>query len=291
MAKTTADAFNEFKAKLVLTDNQRQAINSRRDATINYVKTAFPPGSDLPFKAGHLIGSASRGTIIRPLDDIDLMVTFTNKDNVFEKYRRDSHAFLYRIRDALKASSRVEVVGARGQVVRFFYKDAPHVDIAPMFKWNEAGYGLPEGTGGWITTDPDFHAEYFSKRDAELDSRLKPMMRMLKRWNRVHSRYLKSFHLEVIVSAAFGSIGSDSRAACEKFFEWAPNHLDVKDPAGYSGVLSAYLTSTARRSALTNMESARDRAAKANATELRGNHDEAMRLWRITFGDEFPAYG
>jgi hypothetical protein len=291
VAKTTVDAFNEFKAKLVLTDNQRQAIDARRDATINYVKTAFPPASDLPFKAGTLIGSASRGTIIRPLDDIDLMATFTNKDNVFEKYRSDSQAFLYRIRDKLKESSRVEVVGARGQVVRFFYKDAPHIDIAPMFKWNGDGYALPEGTGGWITTDPHFHADYFSKRDAELDSRLKPMMRMLKRWNRVHSRYFKSFHLEVIVSAAFGSIGNDSRAACEKFFEWAPKHLEVKDPAGHSGVLSTYLTSNMQGSVLKILESARERAANANHAELKGDHAEAIRLWRITFGDEFPAYG
>jgi len=39
------------------------------------------------------------------------------------------------------------------------------------------------------------------------------------------------------------------------------------------------------------MQSAYDRAVSANAAEARGDHEEAIRLWRIVFGDEFPAYG
>lgn len=70
MAKTTPDAFNEFKSKLELTDKQQEAINARRDATIGYVKSAFPSTSDLPFRDGKLISSASRNTIIRPVDNI-----------------------------------------------------------------------------------------------------------------------------------------------------------------------------------------------------------------------------
>lgn len=219
------------------------------------------------------------------------MVTFTNKDNIFDKYRKDSQAFLYRLRDKLMDVSAVKVVGARGQAVRFFYKDPPHVDIAPMFKWSDGGYGLPEGGGGWITTDPDAHADYFKERGEALGPRLKPIIRMLKRWNEEHSAHLRSFHLEVMVCNVFTSIGSDSRFACEKFFEWGQRYLDVEDPAGHSGVLSGYLTSDARRNVLANMESARERASKANDAERKENHAEAIRLWRIIFGDEFPSYG
>jgi hypothetical protein len=113
----------------------------------------------------------------------------------------------------------------------------------------------------------------------------------MKQWNRSHSKYLKSFHLEVMITNTFESLGSDSRDAAEKFFGWGKSHVRVTDPAGHSGDLSTYLTYSNRQSVLTNLESSRQRAASANAAELAGNHEEAIRLWRLVLGNEFPAYG
>jgi len=290
VALTTPAAFNEFKDLLLLTEAQKETVSSRRSTAHGYLKESFGTSSNMPLTRTRLIGSAGRSTIIRPLDDIDVMAVFENKDDIFETYRYDSHAFLYRIRDALSAYS-VRIVGARGQAVRLFYQSAPHVDIAPVFKWRSGGYALPNGTGGWLTTDPDTHAAYMVQRNEELGSNLKPMIRMLKRWNNVHSKRLKSFHLEMLVANSFTSLGSDSRKAAEVFFGYAKDHLSVNDPAGHSGDLSSYLTWTARVEVQTSMESARERASRANAAEIRGDHAEAIRLWRIIFGDEFPPYG
>lgn len=291
MATMTSTAFDEFKARLKPTHSQVAAIAARKEATAAYISKAFPSTSNLPFARTKLIGSAARDTIIRPMDDVDLMAVFENKAQIFEQFRSDSQSFLYRVRDSLKTYSRVQVVGARGQAVRFFYKDPPHVDVAPVFKWNTDGYGLPDGKGGWLTTDPDSHEAHFKKRVSELGPGLRPLVRMLKRWNRAHSNYLKSFHLEVMVTAAFTSLGADSRKACELFFGWAKNSLAIVDPAGHSGDLSSYLTFINRQSVLANLESARQRAVSANAHERADNHEEAIRLWGIVFGAEFPSYG
>jgi hypothetical protein len=291
MASTAASAFNEFKSRLLLTETQKELIKSRQGATKGYVNSAFASPSDLPIDDTKLIGSAQRDTIIRPIDDIDLLAVFQNRNSIFERYRHDSRAFLYRVRDALNAYSSVRVVGARGQAVRFFYTNAPHVDVAPVFRWNNGGYALPNGTGGWLTTDPDQHATWIDQRNSALSYQLKPMSRMIKRWNNVHSKYLKSFHIEVMVANAFSSMNNDSEDACGKFFRWAPNYIDVPDPAGHGGSLSGYLTPARRTAVLINMQNAQQRAAQAASAGQRGNHAEAIRLWRIIFGDEFPAYG
>ena len=291
MAITTAQAFEEFKNKLLLTDVQKRTAATRKSVTDGYLRASFPSNSDLPLNATKLMGSAGRETIIRPLDDVDILAVFDNKDGIFEKnYKWDSQKFLYRVRDAL-STYRVQVVGARGQAVRLFYKAAPHVDIAPVFRYDGGGYALPNGSGGWLTTDPDQHDDYINKRHSELDYRLKPMIRMVKRWNNVHSKHLKGFHMEVMTATAFSSLGGDSRVACEKFFDWGQRCLNVSDPAGYDGNLSTYLSQNSRQAVLSNMQSARQRAASANGAEARGDHAEAIRLWRIIFGDEFPAYG
>ena len=73
----------------------------------------------------------------------------------------------------------------------------------------DAGYALPDGQGGWLTTDPDQHETYMAERNATLSYQLKPLVRMLKRWNRVHSERLESFHLEVMTASMFQSLGSN----------------------------------------------------------------------------------
>ena len=291
MVLTTPKAFDEFKNNLQLSTSQRQLIQDRQAIVEGHLRTAFPATSTVPLSEPKLIGSASRDTLIPLPNDIDLMAVFSNKEGIFEKYRHDSSSFLYRVRDALAVHSRVQVVGTRGQAVRFFYASGAHVDVAPIFKWNGDGWAPPNGHGGWLTTDPIAHATHLAKRHADLGSRRKPMTRMLKRWNNVHSKHLKSFHLEIIIESCFTSLGGDSRHASEIFFRAAQSRLDVHDPAGHGGMLSNYLTPSTRQLVLTNLESARDRATKARAAESAGNHTESIRLWRIVFGEGFPVYG
>lgn len=290
MATTAAKAFDEFRGRIALTDAQLTKARSRRDQAIKYVREAFPSTSDMPCSKGTMIGSAKRGTVIRPLDDIDVMVQFKNKDQIFKKYRHDSQAFLYRIRNELDARTQIQQVGARGQAVRLFYKDDLHVDIAPVFPWSGGRYALPAGDGSWITTDPPAQEEWISKRQVELSNHLKKRVKFLKRWNNVHSSRLQSWHLEVMVARVFTSMSNDSRNGLMKFFEWAPGYIDVQDPDGYGGNLADYLTRSSRETVRQSFSTAHERAVKAYNAELLGDHREAIRLWRIILGDDFPAY-
>jgi hypothetical protein len=107
----------------------------------------------------------------------------------------------------------------------------------------------------------------------------------------VHSGRLRSFHLELLVQASFGSLGGNMRSATQKFFEWAPRYLHVNDPAGYSGDLAGGLSKAQEHDILQSFATEADRARRAQAEETAGKPWEALRLWRIVFGDEFPSYG
>lgn len=288
MAATTAQAMAQFVETISPTDSQRADITSKLSSTRRYLQTAFPNSSDLPLKRVILIGSADRGTIIRPVNDVDVLAEFTNKDNVFEKYRYDSAAFLQRIRTALDAKTSIKQIGARGQAVRLFYQSGAHVDIAPVFKWSGSGFALPSGDGGWTTTDPEAHATWYSGRKAKVGSNLTPVVKLTRRWNNVHSKHFESFHLEVMVASMFGSVGTNYRNALKCFFDWAPNFISVSDPAGHSGSLDNYLTWADRQAISSRFTEALNRANRALAQEESGNHSEAKRLWSIELGDEFP---
>jgi hypothetical protein len=285
---TTAQAFDAFVAKISLTDPQKADVQAKRQKTEDYLREAFSASSTMPLKRVILIGSADRGTLIRPPDDVDVMAQFTNQDKVFEQYRHKSGDFLQRIRNALQAKTSLAQIGARGQAVRLFYTSGPHVDIAPVFAWSGGGFALPSGDGGWITTDPEKQATWMADRRTKLGQNLTPVIKIAKRWNQVHSSRLRSYHLEVMVASMFGTMGSNWRNAMKCVFDWGPGYLDVKDPAGHSGKLGSYLTQTTRQAVVSRFNEAQTRAENALAAEAAGKHEEAKRLWRIELGDEFP---
>jgi hypothetical protein len=291
MASTVAGAFDEFEGKLRPTDKQKTMIASRRSVTADYLCESFGSSSGMKLLSTKVIGSASRDSIIRPIGDIDVLAVF--EDEAFYQYRNDSRKFLYRVRDALNKYN-VKVVGARGQAVRLFYSESQHVDIVPAVGRDSGGYFIPSGETDfwgrhqWLTTDTDEHARWISERNAALGCNLKPLIRLLKRWNREHSSSLRSFHLEVMVASTFSTLSSNRRTASQKFFEWAGEYIRVKDPAGHSGDLSSYMTCLTRPDLRSLLASSSKRATKALAAEESGDLAEAARLWRIIYGPEFP---
>lgn len=288
MSLTTAQAFSQFLTDTTATDYQKTSIIDARKKTVDdRLFEKFPSTSKMPYSRGILMGSASKNTIIRPLDDVDVLAVFSNINKAWDKYCKNSYSFIYSIRDAYNGVS-IQQVGTRGQAVRVFYETGGHVDVAPVFSQGDGVYHLPNGTGGWLLTAPTIANDWFTERNRTLSYHLAPLVRLLKAWNRVHSKRMQSFHLETVAATVFGSLGSNYRDALQKFFEWAPNYLCVNDPGGQGGDLSSYLTWSGRQDLITALSSAAHRAKRANEAEARGDHAESKRLWNIVFGDGFP---
>ena len=295
MAYTVPSAFTEFAAKLKPTATQEQTIAERRDRVENFLLAKYAAGSIMPLTEAKVIGSAGRKTLIRPINDIDVFAVFDDSQ-VWSQYKNDSRQLLYRVREALD-EYQVETVGSRGQAVRLFYKDGLHVDITPAFPLynilfrNLECYVIPRGDGSWLKTDPYKHGAFMVERNQALGNYLKPLVRLLKRWNNVHSNRLKSFHLEMMAQAVFTSLSSNMRENTQVFFRYAGSSLNVNDPAGYSGNLAASLTQSQREAILQSFNTADAHATRALQAENDGQTEESIRQWRIVFGNEFPSYG
>ncbi|WP_416484319.1 SMODS domain-containing nucleotidyltransferase [Streptomyces sp. CL12] len=292
MAITTTAAFNEFDTKVKPSPATWAKVHERRNAVVNVIKEAFPAGNAIRYQSHKIIGSLGRNTACNPVDDIDLMVYLhVDQDLWNRRYRYNSSEFLYRVRKALNENSPVRKIGSRGQAVRFFYADGLNVDVAAVEKYTSGDCCIPDGVGGWLTTNPNKHEAYLSDRSNVLGGDLKKVIRFAKKWNKAHSSRLSSFHLEMLVARTYGTLGSNSRTALRLFFDYNMRNLSVQDPAGFSGDLSAYLNCVSKGAVNDSLKSARDRADLALTAEKRGDHREAIRLWRIVLGNDFPAYG
>lgn len=296
MAKTTAAAFDEFDNITAPSKATRDKVATRRDAVVAVLRKAFPSTSDVRYQSSRIIGSLGRGTASNPVADIDLMTVLEVDQWLWwKKYRWNSTDFLYRVRRSLDSESTVSKIGARGQAIRLFYADKLYVDVAAMVKYNTGGYGIPNGSGSWLTTNPIRHEEYLDERNIKLEGDLKKVVRFARQWNSAHGSCLRSFHLEMLVTRTFGTtfrkLGTNYRTALRTFFNYNHDYLSVRDPARYSGDLSRYLTWAAKSEVRNSLKAARSHADLALAAETGGDHKEAIRQWGIILGNSFPLYG
>jgi hypothetical protein len=294
MALTVAQAFADFAAAIKPTVTQEATIATQRSAVAGFLVAKYPSGSTMPLTHVRTIGSAARKTLIRPVDDVDVFAVFV-ASQVWTSYQHDSKQLLYRVREAL-AGYNVKTVGSRGQAVRLFYTNGPNVDITPAFPvtnlFGQAdGYYIPRGDGGWQQTDPYKHHDFMAERNQALGGYLKPLVRLLKRWNSSHSSRIKGFHLEMITQAIFTGLGTNMRANVESFFQHAGDYTHVNDPAGYSGDLAARWSWQHALNVSQSFSTALTQVQRARAAEAEGKPAEAMRQWRMVFGNELPSYG
>lgn len=293
MALTVAQAFTDFAAAIKPTEADEATISGRRGRVEGFLVAKYPSTSNMPLTHVRTIGSAARKTLIRPVNDVDVFAVFDDSQ-VWSSYRYDSKQLLYRVREALTGFN-VQTVGSRGQAVRLFYTEGPHVDITPAFPvagiWGADGYVIPRGDGGWQQTDPYKHHDFMAERNQALGGYLKPLVRLLKRWNTSHSSRIKGFHLEVITQAIFTALGSNMRANVESFFQHAGSYVHISDPAGYSGDLAAGWSWQHQTNVNQSFVTALAQVQRARNAEAQGNSAEAMRQWRLVFGTAFPSYG
>jgi Second Messenger Oligonucleotide or Dinucleotide Synthetase domain len=152
---TTAQAFEQLLEDITPTPYQRSThVPARQRRVEENLTASFPSNSDMPFLQTHLMGSAAKNTALRPLDDIDLLAEFNGvSGKAWLRYQYDSRRFLYRVRDAYNGLE-ARPVGARGQAVRVFFQQGGYVDVAPVFRWSNDIFVLPDGSGGWLRTSP-----------------------------------------------------------------------------------------------------------------------------------------
>ena len=78
MTLTTTQAMAKFLEDITVTDYQKTSIiAARKNRVVENLTAAFPTSSDLPFSSAILMGSAAKSTIVRPIDDIDVLAVFS----------------------------------------------------------------------------------------------------------------------------------------------------------------------------------------------------------------------
>lgn len=287
MPTTIAQGFAKFSSNLEISDLQAETVSTRQQNLRNLVASEFTVLDSF------LTGSYKRNTMLAPLAEADVDVFVVLDPSYYPKHTPVS--LLEAVRSALrKQYPSTPRFSKSGQAVTITFSDF-QVDVVPAFNRQGGGYLIPNANNSsWTSTDPTKHESIWTEQNKWHAGDLVPFIKMVKCWNREHSRFLRSFHLETVVLETLRNVTMSNReSAVRYFFDKARTNAwsATNDPAGYGGDLSTYLNSSDKVEVQKRATAAYERAKDAETYIAAGRIAEAYERYRIIFGDYFPAYG
>lgn len=293
MATTIPEAFRTFKSNLEITGLQTSTVSTRqkniREALENHLTVAD----------SFLTGSYSRSTLIAPLKDADIDIFIILDADYFHHYngKNGGQAGLLDLlkRTLKKTYSKTPDISRSGQAITIQFTDF-NVDVVPAFHKQGGGYLIPNSIKqSWISTDPKKHVEIWALSNSTHNGDLVPLIKMIKQWNRTIDNYFMSFHLEAMVLQVLNNVRiTDFPSGVRYFFDKGKDYVmkSNPDPAGYNEDIGDYINTQSKVDIATNrFKTAYLRALKAEENANRYDMGEAIKYWRMIFGDYFPVYG
>ena len=289
------DAFDKLQQAADADPERVKEARRRRDL----FDTAFTPQDDVDEVVAS--GSLARSTQREPINDVDVIIVFLAEGHTDWGQPGDSasEALDYlqgKVKDLLGSNGgtvaeEVRLARPRNHSVKCWLDDPDQddaftVDAMPALRQPGGELLVPEKKNrDWIRTDPEQLIEEVRKRQQAWD-RFRPLVRVLKFWNDLKGKPMKSLTVEVLALDNLPIEASRPRAL-QRFFQAAVNAIDrpIEDPAGFCGEIEPDLDRDAARKLLD--EAAGDAWKAINAQNV-GDTDRAACRWRKVFGDDFP---
>ena len=182
-------SYLEKRARDALLDNgEKESINT----SISTLKTRLNAYFGDDIKEQFRFGSSTRGTILpRSMDensDIDYMIVFKDDDSVPQTYldRLKRFAETYYGRSEIYQSNPTIVLELNH--IKF--------DLVPAITSLWSVYKIPNGSGGWLGTDPNDFNTKLEDKNKNNSSLIKPTIRLAKFWNARNDYPYDSFIFE-----------------------------------------------------------------------------------------------
>lgn len=287
MPYTVEASFNKFYESINLDGDHRGTANKRRDRIVELL------GNSFTILEAFSTGSIPKFTALKERADLDVMVALHYGKHIKGKTPRQ---VLQDVRDCL-AEYRTGV-RRNGQAITLYYETWPNVDIVPVSRTNNSDgsvshYNVPDSnTGDWIKSRPKSLAARINSKSSDCGQNFRRIIKMIKHWNRVHSDYMSSYHIEVLAISVFDSNLDDTPWEVFQFFDRARNLIER--PLWYStGFADDYLTWSNRLEVLRRFDAAigKSREAWLKTYGSKPDHKAAIEIWKQIFRDKFPAYG
>jgi hypothetical protein len=154
-------------------------------------------------------------------------------------------------------------------------------------------YAVPDGAGGWMTSSPDARRAIIEAVNWDLESKLIPLIRLVKAWKYFRRVPISSFYLELrcteyaahermlVYSVDFGDVLQEI---------WDDQFGEIKDLRGIAGAVVSRLARKDKKAAVSRLRTAIYHVGRAQNAASAGDVEEAFVYWNRVFKGHFPTY-
>lgn len=189
----------------VLSSAEQSSITTSISTLQNRIGLHFASGA---IKQHFRFGSSTRGTILpRSIDehsDIDYMIVFSENNATPQTYLNRLKAFVEKYYSSSEIRQSSPTIVLELNHIRF--------DLVPATTTWAGELQIPNGSGGWMTTNPNYFNSTLEAKNKEHKSLIKPTIRLFKYWNATAGFPFQSFEMEKWV--------------CGLSFSWLTNQKD-----------------------------------------------------------------
>lgn len=294
MTTSISSMFYRYAASLELPKYPNALVNQRAEQIAKKLEKC-----GWAVQGYQIIGSYSRGTMIRPLDqsNVDVMIELDEA-----KYRTwnnpESTRHILRVFTEQLSQLYREPVEQRSHEIGIQFPEF-RMDVIPAMHWHGGRYLIPDATEEkWLYTDPDGMRARIHEADQQHSGLLIPLIKLVKDWNRSTGYLLEGLHIESMLMRRYNGtcrlgtlIGSLPVALCD-FFLALPSLLEthIGDPV-HNQRVDLYLDGTKnlrRRMAALDTATYASGYAGAAYESLYDHHDEdAMMHFGKLLNQEF----
>lgn len=291
-ATTLDGAITNFLQALELTNSQGTLVSARQNA----VRTRAEASALIDVYDSRLIGSYARSSQIRSLSstdfiDVDCLLILKTSEYNLNKYWRVNDGGWQVLEDLRRSLDGYQGLSVRidSPAVTITWNDMK-MELVPAFSREGGGYLIPSPgllSRSWQATDPVTDEAKFAEANAEAKSKgkFKPMVKMLKCWNRTNNKILGSFPLETI--AYHSTLGSfqDLGTELSWFFKTLreSNGKSFNSPSGIGSPISVQLA----WHQVNTLQQVENQIKHAYSAAAAGRHNEAIAVMASVFGRPF----
>jgi len=288
MPRSIEQGFSDFLSKLKATATETQAAKNHRASTEACLRSNFGLNRFIR------IGSFGNGTNISGYSDVDYLACIPTKQLTVT-----STASLVKIKNALAQrfpNTGVAVSCPAVKVPFGKYKSEDTEIVVADYIKEEDGfkvYEIADGSDGWMQVSPDAHNAYVAYVDKELSGKVKPLIRFLKAWKYYQNVPISSFYLEMRV-AKYASFEKsivydiDIKNVLKELLDG--DLPAMQDPMGIAGYIYPCKTAAFKTDALSKLNTAATRAAKARDAASNNDVRTAFDWWQKLYYEKFPSY-
>lgn len=273
---TLLQCINQFIDNITPSDLQEDVVQGAYDNLEGYLNS---DECKLNIKEVFLNGSYIRGTMIRPINDIDVFAVIDDTDYYINGQEPNPQSVLTSFKNYLNSIGDYKDKCRQDRPCITIDLSKLHIDVLPALR-HAGALKIPDSNlAHWIFTDPKTHNQNFSDLDRRCNYKAKDIVKAVKRWKNDRDLLLPSFKIEVIAIYIFNIFSfKNAEEGIRLWFEHAEGYLTQEMTGSYNQFIKVRDAIRATKGQLVQAKTYLDDGKQA----------EAIKIWKEIFKTDFP---